>query len=93
MAVIFHIPSPLRPFTEGSPKVLLEVLAHSVADALRALCERYPGLRDRIVTEQGAVREYVNVFVGDENIRDSGGLATPVADGCEIMIVPSVAGG
>lgn len=60
---------------------------------MQALCSRYPGLRDRIVTEQGAVREYVNIFVGSENIRDSGGLATPVDDGCEIMIVPSVAGG
>jgi len=93
MAVIFYIPSPLRPFTEGGSKVLLEVSATTVADALQALCSRYPGLRDRIVTEQGAVREYVNIFVGSENIRDSGGLATPVDDGCEIMIVPSVAGG
>ena len=93
MAVIFYIPSPLLPFTEGKPKVILEVSGNSVADALKALWARYPGVRDRIVTEQGEVREYVNVFVGDENIRDSGGLATPVADGCEIMIVPSVAGG
>ena len=93
MAVIVYIPSPLRSFTEGRSKVLLEVPATSVADVLQTLCVRYPGVRDRIVTEQGAVREYVNVFVGSENIRDSGGLATPVADGCEIMIVPSVAGG
>lgn len=93
MAVIFYIPSPLRPFTDGKSKVTLEVSAPSVAGALQALWTRYPGLRDRIVTERGEVREYVNIFVGNENIRDSGGLATPVANGCEIMIVPSVAGG
>lgn len=93
MALVFYIPSPLRAYAEGKAEVILEVPAETVADALAALWARYPGLRDRIVTEQGEVREYVNIFVGEGNIRDSDGLATPVADGCEIMIVPSVAGG
>ena len=93
MAVIFFIPSPLRIFTEGIPKVPLEVSVATVGEALKALWARYPAVRDRVVTERGEVREYINIFVGDENIRDSGGLATPVRDGCEIMIVPSVAGG
>ena len=93
MVVVFLIPSPLRPFTEGASRVPLQVSAATVAEALQGLWTRYPGLRDRVVTEQGEVREYVNIFVGEENIRDSGGLATPVRDGCEIMIVPSVAGG
>ena len=93
MAVTFLIPSPLRLFTEGTSKVQLEVPAATVAEALGALWERYPGVRDRVVTEHGEVREFVNIFVGSENIRDCKGLATPVRDGCEIMIVPSVAGG
>ena len=93
MAVIFYIPSPLRAFTEGQAKVLLELSDGTVGEALRALWTRYPGVRDRIVTEQGEVREYVNIFVGDENIRDAGGLATPVRNPCEITVVPSVAGG
>ena len=93
MAVVFLIPSPLRPFTEGTSKVQIEGSAATVGEALGALWVRYPGVRDRVVTEQGEVREYVNIFVGNENIRDSGGLATPVGDGSEIMIVPSVAGG
>jgi len=93
MEVTFLIPSPLRAFTEGIPEVALEGSAATVGEALEALCARYPGVRDRVVTEQGEVREYVNIFVGDENIRDTGGLATPVRDGSEIMIVPSVAGG
>ena len=93
MAVIFRIPCPLRLFTEGRSEVQLKISAATVGEALGSLWVRYPGVRDRVVTEQGEVREYVNIFVGDENIRDSGGLATPVRDGCEIMIVPSVAGG
>ena len=93
MVVIFLIPSPLRLLTGATSKVQLEVSATTVGEALEALSVRYPGVRDRVITERGEVREYVNIFVGDENIRDSGGLATPVRDGCEIMIVPSVAGG
>jgi adenylyltransferase/sulfurtransferase len=93
MVVIFLIPGPLRLYTAGASTVQLDVSAATVEEALGALWERFPGVRDRVVTEQGEVREYVNIFVGNENIRDSGGLATPVRDGCEIMIVPSVAGG
>ena len=93
MAVIFLIPSPLRIYTGGASKVELEVSAATVQEALETFWARYPGARDRVVTERGEVREYINIFVGDENIRDSGGLATPVRDGSEIMIVPSVAGG
>ena len=48
---------------------------------------------DRILTEQGDVREHVNVFVGEESIRFASGLATPVADGDTIMIVAAVSGG
>ena len=93
MNLVFHIPSPLRVFAEGKAEVILEVSAATVSEALAALWARYPGLRDRIVTEQGEVRQYVNIFVGKGNIRDLAGLATPVPDGCVIMIVPSVAGG
>jgi molybdopterin converting factor small subunit len=50
-------------------------------------------VRDRILTEQGEVRPHVNVFVGDQSIRDTGGLATPVPDGAEIAIIPAVSGG
>lgn len=93
MALVFYIPSPLRVFSEGKAEVILEVPAATVSEALAALWTRYPGLRDRIITEQGEVRQYVNIFVGEGNIRDSGGLETPVAEGSEIMILPSVAGG
>ena len=63
------------------------------ADALSALWTLYPGLRDRVLTEQGNIRQHINVFIGDEDIRYSGGLRSPVLPGSEIAIVPSISGG
>ena len=54
---------------------------------------RNQGIRDRVVNEQGNVREHINIFVGDENIRFTSGLATPLRGGSEITIVPAVSGG
>lgn len=93
MPITFLIPSYLRPYAGGRSQVEIKASAQTVGEALEALWKVYPGLRDRIVTEQGEVRQYVNIFVGAANIRDSRGLSTPLAEGCEIMIVPSVAGG
>ena len=93
MPITFLIPAYLRPYARGQSQVEINTSAKTVEEALAGLWKSYPGLRDRIITEQGEVRQYVNIFVGDGNIRDLAGLATPVLDGCEIMIVPSVAGG
>ncbi len=81
MPVTFHIPGPLRPFTGGRSQVGIEVPLATVGDALKALWAVYPGIRDRIVTEQGEIRQHVNVFVGNETIRYTGGLGTPVTEG------------
>jgi molybdopterin converting factor small subunit len=62
-------------------------------EALEALWRAHPGLRDRVLTEQGAIREHIGVFVGNENCRYTGDLATPVAEGAEISILPAVSGG
>lgn len=93
MPVTFHIPGALREFTAGRSRVELQLSATTLGDALFALWTLYPGVRDRIATEQGQVREHINIFVGDENIRYTGGLATPVPAGAEISIVPAVSGG
>jgi adenylyltransferase/sulfurtransferase len=93
MAVAVLIPSYLRPFTDGLSTVPLAGQCRTLAEALRELWELYPALRDRVLTEQGQVRRHVNIFVGERHMRDTGGFATPVSDGCEIMIVPNVAGG
>jgi molybdopterin synthase sulfur carrier subunit len=91
--IAFRIPGYLRPFTEGQAEVTVDVGPGPVRDALAALFARYPGVRDRVVTETGEVRQHVNVFVGDEAIRFTGGLETPVPEGAKIHIVPAVSGG
>ena len=93
MSVTFHIPGPLRPFAGGRSQVELEVSAATLSDALQALWIACPGIRDRVVTEQGQIREHINVFVGEEDIRYTGGLATPISPGTEISIVPAITGG
>ena len=93
MPLVFHIPGFVREFTSGRSRVVLDASPATVGEALQALWAIHPGVRDRVVTEQGDVRPHVNVFVGSESIRFSGGLATPVVDGVEISIVPAVSGG
>ena len=93
MAVTFHIPGPLRGFAGGRSQVELETSAATLGEALEALWSACPGIRDRVVTEQGQVREHISVFVGNEDIRYTGGLTTPIPPQTEISIVPAVSGG
>jgi molybdopterin converting factor small subunit len=67
--------------------------AHTVGDALDALCRQFETLRPRIFQEDGSVNAFVNIFANAEHIRFQNGLRTPVAGGDEIMIIRSVAGG
>ncbi len=89
----FHIPAALRQFTEGRATVEIQPSPCVLGDALISLWTRYPAIRDRIATEQGEIRQHVNLFVGDEDVRYTGGLATPTEDGCEVSIIPAVSGG
>ncbi len=93
MPVTFHIPGALREFTDGHSKVEIEASPATVADALATLWILYPGVRDRIATEQGQIREHINLFVGEEDIRYTGGLMSPISDGSQISIVPAISGG
>jgi molybdopterin synthase sulfur carrier subunit len=93
MPVTFHIPAGLREFTGGKSRVQVEHSPATLADALTALWELYPGVRDRVVNEQGQIRQHINVFIGDEDIRYSGGLMSPVPAGSQISIIPAVSGG
>jgi molybdopterin converting factor small subunit len=90
---MFHIPGALREFTAGNSRVQIEDSPPTLAEALSALWKLYPGVRDRIATEQGQVREHINIFIGDENVRYTGGLASPISANSEISIVPAVSGG
>jgi molybdopterin synthase sulfur carrier subunit len=91
--MVFHIPGYLRDFTGGRSRVQLDGDSETVEEALALLVARHPGVRDRVMTEQGEVRQHVNVFVGTESIRFTGGLATRVSPEAEIWIVPAVSGG
>ena len=90
MSIEVRIPTILRTFTGGAKAVhgdgatLLQVI-----DDIEA---RHPGLKERLVEEQG-LRRFVNVYVNDEDVRFTGGLQAPTADGDVVVVLPAVAGG
>jgi molybdopterin converting factor small subunit len=83
----------LRSFTAGNSEVVIDARLPTVGDALQALWGQYPGIRDRMITEQGHIREHINLFVGTEDVRYTGGLQTPIVEGVEITIIPAISGG
>lgn len=91
MAVTIVIPTPLRQFAGGNSEI--EVEATTAGEALAALTTAHGDLKKHLYTDAGTLRNFVNVYVGDEDIRDLDGLETEVKDGEEILIVPSIAGG
>jgi sulfur-carrier protein len=93
MRISFWIPGALRPLAGGLSQVDVEPSGGTLEDALDALFAIYPGIRDRILTERREIREHVNVFVGNDIARATGGLATPVTDRAEIWIIPAISGG
>jgi molybdopterin converting factor small subunit len=92
MAVHVLIPGPLQSFAGGQRRVDV-ARAETVGDALSALALVHPGVRDRVLDERGHVRPHINIFVGEDNIRDGAGLATPLPPECELAILPAVSGG
>ena len=93
MPVTVHLPGPLSAYAGGARRVVLDAAPGSVAEALEQLGSLHPGVRDRVLDEQGRVRPHVNVFVGRESIRLTGGLGTPLARDAELHILPAVSGG
>jgi molybdopterin converting factor small subunit len=71
----------------------VETAGSTLGDALEALFAAHPGIRDRVLTERREIREHVNMFVGKREARSTGGLATPLADGTEVSIIPAISGG
>jgi len=85
------IPYALRSFTERNAEV--EVNGGTAGDAINALANSYPALKTHLFTEDGQLRDFINLFVGGANINSLQGLNTPIADNGELMIVPAIAGG
>jgi molybdopterin synthase sulfur carrier subunit len=87
----FRIPGPLRRLSDGEVTVVVQ--ATDLGSAIEALDARYPGFKDRLLDEQGELRQFVNVYLNDEDVRLGPGLHAKVGEKDEISIVPAVAGG
>lgn len=86
-----RIPGPLRGLVGGDGELM--VRATTVGAALDDVCLRHPGLRRHLRTEAGTLRQHVNVFLNDDDVRYLDGEATVIAPGDTVTVVPSIAGG
>lgn len=91
MAATVRIPTTMRPLTGGEKQVAVE--PGSLGDVIGALESAHPGMRDRLLDEDGSLRKFVNVFVDDDDVRYLDGLDTAVGDNITVSIIPAVAGG
>jgi sulfur-carrier protein len=89
----FSVAGFLTDFTNGERQIPVDSKSTTVEEALRELWKLHVGLRDRVVNEQGQLRQHVNIFLNNENVRRLDSLQTTVKDGDEITILPSVSGG
>lgn len=90
MDTIVRIPAALRTLTGGADEVKAE--GATVGDIIADLDKRHPGMKDRLLDEKG-VRRFINIYVGEEDVRFTGGLATELKAGDQISIIPAIAGG
>ena len=91
MAKKVRIPTPLRKLTNNEE--LVEINGATIGEAIAELQTRYPGIKDRLLDETGAVRRFVNVYVNEEDIRFLQNQETKLRDGDEVSIIPAIAGG
>ncbi len=91
MAAKVRIPTPLRKLTNNEE--LVEVNSGTIGSAIAELQTRFPGIKERLLDESGAVRRFVNVYLNEEDIRFLQNQQTPVQDGDEVSIIPAIAGG
>jgi molybdopterin synthase sulfur carrier subunit len=91
MAITIEIPTAFRRFTEGAPKV--DSGATTVGEALNELTARFPSLSRHVRDERGQIRQFLNVYLNEEDIRFLGGEASALKDGDRVLLVPSIAGG
>jgi molybdopterin converting factor small subunit len=91
MSVQVRIPTILRTYTGGESEV--QASGETLAEVLDDLEARHSGIRGRIVDETGQLRRFVNVYVGNDDVRFLDDLATPTPDGTQVSVIPAVAGG
>lgn len=86
-----RIPTPLRTYTGGKSEV--NVSGTKISEVLADLTRQYPAIKPHLFNEGGDLRPFVNLFIGEHNIRDLQGVETPIKDGDRVMLIPSIAGG
>ena len=91
MAATIRIPTPLRKLTNEQETA--EVVSATVGAAIDELEGKFPGIKERLVGEDGEVRRFVNVYVNEEDIRFLKNRDTPLKDGDDVSIIPAIAGG
>lgn len=90
MDTIVRIPAALRPLTGGADEV--KAAGGTVGAVIDDLETRHPGLKDRLVDAKG-IRRFINIYVGEEDVRFTGGLGTELKAGDQVSIIPAIAGG
>ncbi len=95
MKVRVRLPTQLRHLAEGSSalEVVIDATPATVDSVLDSLAVTHPALERRVRDETGTMRVHVNLFVGDDNIRDLDGVDTTISDGSEVSIIPAISGG
>jgi molybdopterin converting factor small subunit len=88
---ILKIPTPLRTYTDGQVEV--RVGGKNVEQAMTQLVDRYPALKPHLYNGDGRLRPFVNLFVGENNVKDLQGLETPLDEDARVLLIPSIAGG
>jgi len=91
MPVSIEIPTAFRRFTEGAAKI--DCSAATIAEALNQLTNKYPELSRHVRDDQGEIRQFLNVYLNEEDIRFLGGEACTLKEGDRLLLVPSIAGG
>ena len=92
MAVTLRVPTILRTLTGGAAEVSVEGAA-TLAELIEKVDAEHPGIRGRVLDDDGKLRRFVNVYVGEDDVRFAHGLETPTPDGVTVSIIPAVAGG
>jgi molybdopterin converting factor small subunit len=91
MPVTIEIPTAFRRFTDGAPRV--DCSAATIAEALNELTSRFPDLSRHVRDDQGQIRQFLNVYLNEEDIRFLGGESCTLKEGDRVLLVPSIAGG
>ena len=91
MSINVRIPTILRAYTQDQSQVTAD--GSTLREVIDSLEANFPGIKARVVDDQGALRRFVNIYVAEEDVRFAQGLDTPTPDGAQVSIIPAVAGG